>query len=78
MISSQFKHPQVHVGNGVEGAAGQQDHWGFIMSLHTWFYCWIYTTVKHMVGEKNSVPWVNRALLIVPVDNMVNQLHEIL
>lgn len=34
MISSQFKHPQVHVGDGVEGPAGQQDHFGYIPALH--------------------------------------------
>lgn len=34
IIPSQFKHPQVHVGDGVKGAAGQQDHGGYLWVLH--------------------------------------------
>lgn len=34
IIPSQFKHPQVHVGDGVKGAAGQQDHGGYFWVLH--------------------------------------------
>lgn len=38
MISSQFKHPQVHVGDGVEGPAAQKDHFGYIVILHASFW----------------------------------------
>lgn len=44
MISSQFKHPQVHVSDGVEGPAGQQDHFGYILALHAYLRRRVYPT----------------------------------
>ena len=48
MISGQFKHPQVHVGDGVEGPAAQKNHFGCIVILHASFWGEVSTTAAHM------------------------------
>lgn len=55
MISSQFKHPQVHVGNRVEGAAGQQNHFDDVRVLHAAYGSWLKTTTDILTLNKQTL-----------------------
>ncbi|KAI3356827.1 hypothetical protein L3Q82_003481 [Scortum barcoo] len=54
VISGQFKHPQVHVGDRVEGPAGQQDHFGYLSSIHASCWGWSSHCSSEQGGENTK------------------------